>query len=608
MIVPMTKYTFLLHHSEQEKLLETIGGLGVIDVTINNYEPSADELNIIQYASRLKSLHEMLKGTSFGHEIEVVENKIKEIDKFVALATSTKERLDEVNAEIIKLEKELIDTEPWGDFSREKLEALRKRGLTLKYFIFGEKQYKEEWEEEYPIYVINKQRGSVYFVLVVDSNLPPVEHPNFGLEVREPAMSYSDVKTKFDSLLAEKHTLLVTLRSLLDDIKLIEDEQVVTAKELHYLRIKQGNATAAEGSLVIIEGWAPSNKCEAIDAYLDSDNETISFKEEPTLEDNPPILLKNNKFAQTNELITRLYSLPNYHEVDITAYSAPFFVFFVGICLCDFGYGLLILLAAIIASFKIKSPSAKPIIGLVVLSGISAMIMGAVTGAVFGMSLAEMPLFAPVKDLFIKQNSMFSFAIAVGVIQILYAITLRSIFTIKRFGLKYGLSHIGWGLTILTLCAALLLPMAGITEFTTSSLAFKIIIGVSLAFTILFTNPDKGILSNIGLGMYGLYNNVTGLLGDVLSYIRLFALGLSGGVIAGIFNDLAVGMSGDVPVVKYLIMAMILLIGHGINLFMAVIGSFVHPLRLTFVEFYKNVGFEGGGRAYTPFSGRAKNK
>lgn len=606
MIVSMTKYTFLLHRDQQEKLLDAIGNLGVIDITINSYEPSEEEQKVLEYAERLKTTHEILKNTSFPRDLEAVENKIKKVDQYVDQIIVTKDRLDEVSAELIKLDKELIDTEPWGDFSKEELDALRKRGLKLKYFVFGEKQFKEEWEEEYPVYVINKQKGSIYFILVIDGSQPPVQYPNFGLEVREPAIGYSELKRKYDLLIAEKHDLLVKLHALNSDIKILEDERVVTAKELHYLRVKQGNTTAAEGSLVIIESWAPSDKCEAIDQYLAGDNDTISFKETPTLEDNPPILLKNNKFAQTNEFITRLYSLPNYHEPDITAYSAPFYVFFVGICLCDFGYGALLLLGTIFALFKFKSPSARPIIGLVMLCAISAMIMGTVTGAVFGMSLAEMPLFAPVKDLFIKQDNMFTFALAVGIIQILYAIILRSIFNIKRFGLKYGLSHIGWALTILTLCAAMLLPMAGIDVFTTSSLAFKITLVITLAFTILFTNPDKGILSNLGLGLYGLYNNVTGLLGDVLSYIRLFALGLSGGVIAGIFNDLAVGMSGDTPVLKYVIMALILLIGHGINLFMALIGSFVHPLRLTFVEFYKNVGFEGGGRAYTPFSGKVK--
>ncbi len=123
---------------------------------------------------------------------------------------------------------------------------------------------------------------------------------------------------------------------------------------------------------------------------------------------------------------------------------------------------------------------------------------------------------------------------------------------------------------------------------------------------IFFSSPGKSIFANFGSGLWGLYNNVTGLLGDVLSYIRLFALGLSSGIIAGVFNDLAVSMSGDVPVLKYVIMVIILLLGHTINLFMSAISSFVHPLRLTFVEFYKNAGFEGGGRAYDPY--RVKRK
>lgn len=606
MIVSMTKYTFLLHHAEQEKFLETIGNLGVIDVTVNSYEPSAEEREVLQYAERLKTTHEILKNSAFPHDLEEVENKIKDIDKFIECATLTKERLDGIATELIKTDKELIDTEPWGDFSKDNIASLKQQGIALKFFICGEKQYNEEWEEEYPIYIIHRQKGSVYFVLVVENGVLPANQPNFGLEVRQPTMSYFDLKTKYNNLLAERRSLQTTLRSLTADIHLIEAEQVVTTKELHYLRVSQGNQSAAEGTLVIIEGWAPTNKCEAIDKYLDSDPTTISFKDAPAPDDNPPVLLKNNKFAQTNEVITKLYSLPNYHETDITAFFAPFFIFFVGICVGDMGYGLLILTLAIIARFKVKNPSMRPVIGLVFWCSLAAVIMGFLTGAFFGVSLRDLPLFAPIKEIFIKQNSMFSFALTVGVIQILYAIILRAVFSIKRFGFKYGISHIGWAITIISLCMAFLLPMFGIHGFTTDTLIFKIVIILALVITILFTNPDKGILSNVGLGLYGLYNNVTGLLGDVLSYIRLFALGLSGGVIASIFNDLAMGMSGDVPVLKYVIMTAILLIGHGINLFMVAIGSFVHPLRLTFVEFYKNVGFEGGGRAYTPFSGKAK--
>jgi len=93
----------------------------------------------------------------------------------------------------------------------------------------------------------------------------------------------------------------------------------------------------------------------------------------------------------------------------------------------------------------------------------------------------------------------------------------------------------------------------------------------------------------------------TGLIGDLLSYIRLFALGLCGGVMGFVFNQLAVQLSGDTPVVSHLVMIIILLLGHSLNIFMSGLGAFVHPMRLTFVEFYKNAGFEGGGKKYKPF-------
>lgn len=93
----------------------------------------------------------------------------------------------------------------------------------------------------------------------------------------------------------------------------------------------------------------------------------------------------------------------------------------------------------------------------------------------------------------------------------------------------------------------------------------------------------------------------TGLFGDLLSYIRLFALGLSSGILGNVFNSLAFGMSPDIPVVGAIITVLILIVGHSINLFMSALGSLVHPMRLTFVEFYKNAGFTGGGKGYTPF-------
>ena len=117
-----------------------------------------------------------------------------------------------------------------------------------------------------------------------------------------------------------------------------------------------------------------------------------------------------------------------------------------------------------------------------------------------------------------------------------------------------------------------------------------------------FNTPGRNPLLNLGSGVWNFYNNLTGLLSDVLSYIRLFAIGLSGGVLALVFNSLAAGFvpEGAGWGTRLLVMVPILVIGHGINLFMSTISSFVHPMRLTFVEFYKNAGFEMASRSFDP--------
>ena len=117
-----------------------------------------------------------------------------------------------------------------------------------------------------------------------------------------------------------------------------------------------------------------------------------------------------------------------------------------------------------------------------------------------------------------------------------------------------------------------------------------------------YNSPDKNLFVNMGLALWDTYNMATGLLGDVLSYVRLFALGLSGGILASVFNSLASGMSPDNAIGKPIVYVLIFVIGHAINIFMNTLGAIVHPVRLTFVEFYQNADFEGGGKKYNPFS------
>ncbi|MFI3267225.1 MAG: V-type ATPase 116kDa subunit family protein, partial [Rikenellaceae bacterium] len=388
------------------------------------------------------------------------------------------------------------------------------------------------------------------------------------------------------------------LAQIYNNLDLIESYVTNCENDLKEALLLSGNQTVAEGKVYVVEGWVPEGKYAAVDEKFEN-GDAVIFKDKPTLEDKPPILLKNNKFASMCEMISKLYSMPSYHELDLTPFFAPFFIFFVGFCLADVGYAVLVLIAILVAKVKIKSESAKPVLNLAMWCCFTTMLMGAVTGNCFGIAMNDFEVLKDVK--FMGQMDMFGFALIVGLVQILYAMFVKVYARTKYQGFKYAVSTLCWALVIITCAVTYMLEEQGL-GFTFDSLAFKLVIGGLLVLNVLFSDASrKNLFMNIGGGTWSLYNNVTGLLGDILSYIRLFALGLSSGIIASVFNDLAVGLSPDIPVVKIIVMAIILLIGHGINLFMSAIGSFVHPLRLTFVEFYNNAGFEGGGREYTPF-------
>ena len=158
------------------------------------------------------------------------------------------------------------------------------------------------------------------------------------------------------------------------------------------------------------------------------------------------------------------------------------------------------------------------------------------------------------------------------------------------------MSPVGWLLLILTL----LLYAAGLFTGEILTWVFYGLLGVSGLFILLLNDPSVSVFARIGKGVWDSYNMVTGVFGDLLSYIRLFALGISSAILGFVFNDISLQLL-NVPWIGWLLFLVLLLAGHSINLFLATLGAFIHPMRLTFVEFYKNAGFEGGGKEYKPF-------
>ncbi|MEG1649367.1 MAG: V-type ATPase 116kDa subunit family protein [Rikenellaceae bacterium] len=598
----MIKYTFLLHHLQREKLLDALGSTAIIDITVSGWSPDETDKGLVSDVQRASLAVDKLRSFVTANAksqtpFKSLDIKFSDAENLLDCFYKSSSKLDQLSPMVMKLDREVSDLALWGNFNSDLVSRLEDEGLFLHYYTASDSHFDEKWESEYNLVVCNRDAGLVHFVVVYDSKEPLVLE---GATLEKPLQhSVSEKQAELKQLNddIEYHSSLLLKAN--DDMTMITSYIAKLKEQLSERKVKQTSKVVADGQLLIIEGWSPINRTDEVDKLFDDNSSIIVVKDRATEGDNPPILLKNNKFARLSELVTRLYSMPQYTELDLTPFFAPFFVFFVGICFGDLGYGIVVFLAAMVAYFKLKDRSMRDIASLVMWCCFAAMVMGSVTGTFFGLELSKMPIFEGFP--FLGQMDMFTFALVVGVIQILYAMFIKGFSAVKRKGWKHGVSTIAWALTIIMTAFAYFAKDIGV-DFTMSSMLYKVLLAVLLSSYILFINPEKkNLLTNVGGGLWGLYNAITGMLGDTLSYIRLFALGLSGGIIAGVFNDLAIGMSGDIPVLKYVIMAIILLLGHAINMFMAAISSFVHPLRLTLVEFYKCAGFEGGGREYEPF-------
>jgi V/A-type H+-transporting ATPase subunit I len=302
------------------------------------------------------------------------------------------------------------------------------------------------------------------------------------------------------------------------------------------------------------------------------------------------------------EPVGKLFSLPAYVELDLTPFFAPFFMMFFGFCLGDAGYGLLFVIGAGLYKYKAK-PEFKPLLSLIQWLGLAPVLFGILTGTFFGVQLNKVPIpfLTGVRDMFLDNDQMFNLALIFGGIQILFGMVLKGVSQIKRLGIAYSFSTWGWFLLIVSSGIFYLLDKANPEVGYFGGPLHLVFLGLSGLGIFVFNDPKRNVFVNLGVGLWDTYNTVTGVIGDLLSYIRLFALGLSSAILGLVFNQLAFDMSPDIPVVRPIVILLILLVGHGINIFMSGLGSFVHPLRLTFVEFYKNAGFIGGGKEYKPF-------
>ena len=602
MIARMSKYNFVLYAAQSEDFIEKLRGLGLVDITTTGWEPSEEDrqllLDIEGHAKAVEFLNTLRAEGRCKADAEPFASGREAYEHY----TAAHQQAAALHAEIGRLEKAAEELRPWGAFDVERTKKLAAQGIVLRYFFTQRNTFDKmlgEWSECYTISEVSRTDAAVWFVVVAkpgeEVTLDAQEMKTPTMDVREAERRIAEAEKKLRALDAEFSRVAASE-------KLLAEHACSLKERLQDVQVTATAQEAADGTLVVMEGWAEKETSGKVDALLEEYPNVVYLKSDPTPEDETPVKLKNGWFARNFELVGDMYARPKYGTMDLTPFFAPFYVLFFGICLNDAGYGAILALMGAFMLYKFRKPGMmRRAAWFATMCGLSTVAFGLFCGSFFGIN---MNTWFPSVKFFDFQGQFFSIALVIGIVQILFGMTLNIWMTVRSFGLSRALGQLGWFIMLVSCCLAMGLPMAGlaIPGFTSGSAAFYIALGVGAVLMLLLNDPKRNPLVNLGAGLWDLYNNITGLLSDVLSYIRLFAIGLSGGVLALVFNTLAAGFvpEGSGIVVRLLVMIPILLIGHGINLFMSTISSFVHPLRLTFVEFYKNAGFEMAPRNFDP--------
>lgn len=603
MIVKMSKYTFMVYHKEYDSFLMQLRDLGVVHVKESKpILDNAELQNILAERKRINELMRFFKSlNSADKDVQLapartLDNKsgLKLLDKIETLQDK-KQQLLTVKA---SMEKDIAYMEIWGDFSWANFNRLKQAGYDIIFWSCPTSKYEPKWGDEYNAVLINNYQSVTYFITITKTGT------EIDIDADRPKMPDRGLQ----KLNARYNMLLDEIKALDNEMKQMAAAEYNTLDELDKNLQNEFNLSntlvqtdrEAGDKLMILEGFIPTEDAPAMEEALEKGGyyfQPMEIEEG----DKVPIKLKNNKFSKLYEPITKMFSLPNYTEFDPTPLFAPFFMLFFGLCFGDGGYGLLVMLVCTILKRKVN-PDFKPYLTLFQYLGLAALIVGSLTGSFFGISLVDVPAFSKVKDYFVSSDNLMTFSIVIGLVQIIFGKTVAAFKTKAQKGLKHSIAPFAWVFVIASLALVFGLPMLNLQLPEMVKTVFLGIAILGLVVAYLYNSPGKNIFMNFGTGLWNTYNMASGLLGDTLSYIRLFAIGLTGAILGGVFNSLAVDMTEGMSIVpRAICMLLILVIGHSINIGLCTISSLVHPLRLIFVEYYKNAEFEGGGKEYTPF-------
>ncbi|KGF73410.1 hypothetical protein DO97_20240 [Neosynechococcus sphagnicola sy1] len=551
--------------------LQSLGVMHLIDLTPENtHPPLPDPFKDTRLAVRyLEDCPQSQRpARHLGHF-----NPQQQVERILKLKADSEALMDERD----RLVGQISQLKVWGKFHLPNPEALG--GLQFFFYQLNLRQFRQLAKTEYA-YKVVRQDSRYRYVVVIHPELPSLPFPALQLPDRSLGQLQERLEDVDDSLEnLETRRIGATrfanaLRDYLTD--------ALNATEL----LEATHHTYDEAGLFALQGWCPVHRLSEVMAL----GEKLGFAIEtttPSPDDSPPTYLENRSGFAAGESLIQIYGMPAYGGWDPSAMVFVSFVLFFGLILADAGYGLVLTAIALFLRPRLLQSGQRQLWLLMVALAASSTIYGLLAGEYFGIEAAKgswldhIAIFKPDLD---KLSELMAFSIGIGALHVSIA---NAISVYQKWGRPAVGVHLGWILVVVGGYGAwlfrFLLPEAQLAMVGSWAL------GVGLVSVFCFTHPGpltpKGILHWLLGGLHGL-TDISKIFGDVLSYLRLFALGLSSTYLAVTFNQLA-GDMAKTGEIGMLIAFLILLLGHTMNFVLCLMAGTIHGLRLNFIEFYR---------------------
>jgi len=542
--------------------------------------PSADEIYELQ--SQLTDIEK----TRLILEGDVTETR-QDMDaaELVKKTLELSEHRDTLRAELNEKNEAMKWFQEWGKVSLASLQKLQDAGLFVRFYK-TDKDGLKRIPEEKQIAIVEESKEGVKLILLASSETDSLDL----IESRMPLVEVSEMEARIEALNSELEQIEREIAKLVPYKGVLSEYEKAIQKKLELGNVLYGMAD--EGEFAYLQGFCPVDSLKDIEAAADKNGWGLVI-EDPDDPSEVPTLLRNPKPVRiVQPLFDFMGTLPGYREMDISFIFLLFFSVFYAMIVGDGGYGLIFLGLTIWARLKFKKAPSEPFTLFFVLST-GTIVWGAITGTWFGsQAISQWPF---LKALIIPQvysfagtdaaqNFMMKLTFTIGIIHLTVA---RLLAAGKKLPSPTAVADIGW--ILILWCVYFVANQLVLGESMPAFAVYLLYAGAALV--VIFANFQKNIIKGFLISLGDLPLNIISSFSDIVSYIRLFAVGIATVTVAASFNDMAGGITAPI----------VLILGHGLNIILAMMSVLVHGVRLNMLEFSGHLGQEWSGKEYKPF-------